>query len=83
MIVRSNQMKYAYISCLGNVYTNDDPNCDNEPCEMCGDYDRFLGEVETMEDLVMLMFQEGFYEQYILERTGYEVKLEKKFDADL
>lgn len=76
-------MKYAYISCLGNVYTSDDPNRDNEPCEMCGDYDRFLGEVETMEDLVMLMFQDGFSEQYILERTGYEVKLEKKFDEDL
>lgn len=76
-------MKYVYISCLGNVYTSDDPNCDNEPCEMCGDYDRFLGEVEAMEDLAMLMFQEGFSEQYILERTGYEVKLEKKFDEDL
>lgn len=76
-------MKYAYISCLGNVYTSDDPNCDSEPCEMCGDYDRFLGEVETMENLAILMFQEGFSEQYILERTGYEVKLEKKFDEDL
>ncbi|WP_423984003.1 hypothetical protein [Granulicatella adiacens] len=76
-------MKYAYISCLGNVYTSDDSKCDNEPCEMCGEYDRFLGEVETMEDLVMLMFQDGFSEQYILERTGYEVKLEKKFDEDL
>ena len=76
-------MKYAYISCLGNVYTSDDPNCDSEPCEMCGEYDKFLGEVETMEDLVMLMFQDGFSEQYILERTGYEVKLEKKFDEDL
>lgn len=76
-------MKYAYISCLGNVYTSDDPNCDSEPCEMCGDYDRFLGEVETMENLAILMFLEGFSEQYILERTGYEVKLEKKFDEDL
>ena len=76
-------MKYAYISCLGNVYTSDDPNCDREPCEMCGDYDRFLGEVETMENLAILMFLEGFSEQYILERTGYEVKLEKKFDEDL
>lgn len=76
-------MKYAYISCLGNVYTSDDPNCDSEPCEMCGEYDKLLGEVETMEDLVMLMLQEGFSEQSILERTGYEVKLEKKFDEDL
>lgn len=76
-------MKYAYISCLGNVYTSDDPNCDSEPCKMCGNYDRFLGEVETMENLAIPMFQEGFSEQYILERTGYEVKLEKKFDEDL
>ena len=53
--------KYAYISCLGNVYTSDDPNCDNEPCEMCGDYDRCIGTVNTPIDLAKVMLEEGLY----------------------
>ena len=67
-------MKYAYISCLGNVYTSDDPNCDNEPCEMCGEYDRCIGTVETPKDLAKVMLVEGFTEEYILEITGYEIE---------
>ena len=67
-------MKYAYISCLGNVYTSDDPNCDNEPCEMCGDYDRCIGTANNNIDLAKVMLEEGFTEEYILEITGYEIE---------
>lgn len=75
-------MKYAYISCLGNVYTSDDPNCDNEPCEMCGDYDRCIGAVNTPIDLAKVMLEEGFTEEYILEKTGYEIEYKKVKDVE-
>lgn len=76
-------MKYAYISYLGNVYTSDDPNCDNEPCEMCGDYDKCIGTVNTPIDLAKVMLEEGFTEEYILEKTGYEIEYKKVKDVEL
>lgn len=74
--------KYAYISCLGNVYTSDDPNCDSEPCETCGDYDRCIGTVNTPIDLAKVMLEEGFTEEYILEKTGYEIEYKKVKDVE-
>lgn len=74
-------MKYAYISCLENVYTSDDPNCDSEPCEMCGDYDRCIGTVNNNIDLAKVMLEEGFTEEYILERTGYKIEYIKVKDV--
>ena len=74
--------KYAYISCLGNVYTSDDPNCDREPCEMCGDYDRCIGTVNTPIDLAKVMLEEGFTEEYILEKTGYKIEYIKVKDVE-
>ena len=74
-------MKYAYVSCLGNVYVSDDPNCDSEPCSICGDYDRCLGTVETPKDLADVMLAEGYREDYILEITGYEVQYKKVRDV--
>lgn len=74
--------KYAYISCLGNVYTSDDPNCDSEPCEMRGDYDRCIGTVNTPIDLAKVMLEEGFTEEYILEKTGYEIEYKKVKDVE-
>ena len=67
-------MKFAYVSCLGNVYLSSDPDCDSEPCSMCGDYDRCIGTVETPKDLAKVMLVEGFTEEYILEITGYEIE---------
>lgn len=75
-------MKYAYISCLGNVYTSDDPNCDSEPCEMCVDYDRCIGTVNNNIDLAKVMLEEGFTEEYILERTGYKIEYIKVKDVE-
>ena len=75
-------MKYAYISCLGNVSTSDDPNCDSEPCEMCGDYDRCIGTVNNNIDLAKVMLEEGFTEEYILERTGYKIEYIKVKDVE-
>lgn len=66
--------KFAYISCLGNVYVSDDPNCDDRPCAFCGEYDRCIGTVNTPIDLAKVMLEEGFTEEYILEKTGYEIK---------
>ena len=74
--------KYAYISCLGNVYTSDDPNCDSELCEMCGDYDRCIGTVNTPIDLAKVMLEEGFTEEYILEKTGCEIEYKKVKDVE-
>lgn len=74
-------MKFAYVSCLGNVYVTDDPDCDNEPCEMCGDYDRRIGTVNTPIDLAKVMLEEGFTEEYILEKTGYEIEYKKVNDV--
>ena len=66
--------KFAYVSCLGNVYVTDDPDCDSEPCSICGDYDRCIGTVNNNIDLAKVMLEEGFTEEYILEMTGYEIK---------
>lgn len=67
-------MKFAYVSCLGNVYVTDDPDCDSEPCSICGDYDRCIGTVNNNIDLAKVMLEEGFTEEYILEITGYEIE---------
>jgi len=74
--------KYAYVSCLGYLYVSSDPGCDNEPCEMCGDYDRCIGTVNTPIDLAKVMLEEGFTEEYILEKTGYEIEYKKVKDVE-
>lgn len=74
--------RYAYLSCTGNLYTDDDPNCDTEPCSMCGGYDTYLGEYETMEELAKIMFENNLREDYILEVTGYEVQFVKKEERE-
>lgn len=73
--------KYAYVSCLGNLYVSDDPNCDSEPCSICGDYDRCIGIVKTPIDLAKVMLEEGYTEEYILEKTGYKVEYKKVRDV--
>lgn len=73
--------KFAYVSCLGNVYVTDDPDCDSEPCSICGEYDRCIGEVNNNIDLAKVMLEEGFTEKYILERTGYKIEYIKVEDV--
>lgn len=73
-------MKFAYVSCLGDLYVTDDPDCDSEPCPICGDYDRCIGTVNNSIDLAKVMLEEGFTEEYILEVTGYEIE---KNDNDI
>lgn len=74
--------KFAYVSCLGNVYVSSEPDCDNEPCEMCGDYDRCIGTVNNNIDLARIMLEDGFAEDYILEKTGYEIEYKKVKDVE-
>jgi hypothetical protein len=74
--------KYAYVSCLRDLYVSSDPDCDNEPCEMCGDYDRCIGTVNTPIDLAKVMLEEGFTEEYILEKTGYDIEYKKVKDVE-
>ena len=74
--------KYAYVSCLGDLYVSSDPDCDNEPCEMCGDYDRCIGTVNTPIGLAKVMLEEGFTEGYILEKTGYKIEYIKVKDVE-
>lgn len=64
------------------MYVTDDPDCDNEPCEMCGDYDRYIGTVNTPIDLAKVMLEEGYTEEYILEKTGYEIEYKKVKDVE-
>ena len=66
--------KYVYVSCLGNVYLSDDPDCDLESCDICGDYDRLIGTADNSLDLAKVMAEDGFSEEYILEATGYEIE---------
>lgn len=73
--------KFAYVSCLGNVYVTDDPDCDSKPCSICGEYDRCIGEVNNNIDLAKVMLEEGFTEKYILERTGYKIEYIKVEDV--
>nr|DAX73942.1 MAG TPA: Zinc-binding domain of primase-helicase [Caudoviricetes sp.] len=75
-------MKFAYVSCLGNVYVTDDPDCDSEPCSICGEYDRCIGTVNNNIDLAKIMLEEGFTEEYILETTGYEIEYKKVKDVE-
>ena len=74
--------KFAYVSCLGNVYVTDDPDCDSEPCSICGDYDRCIGTVNNNIDLAKVMLEEGFTEEYILEKTGYDIEYKKVRDVE-
>lgn len=74
--------KYAYVSCLGNVYVSSDPDCDSVPCSMCGDYDRCIGEVYEPLDLAKMMLAEGFSKETILEKTGYEIEYKKVKDVE-
>ncbi len=74
--------KNAYVSCLGNVYVTDDPDCDSEPCSICGDYDRCIGTVNNNIDLAKVMLEEGFTEEYILERTCYKIEYIKVKDVE-
>lgn len=74
--------KYAYVSCLGNVYVTDDPDCDNEPCSICGEYERCIGTVNTPIDLAKVMLEDGFAEDYILEKTGYKIEYKKVKDVE-
>ena len=67
-------MKYAYISCLGDLYVSSASDCDSEPCSICGDYDRCIGTANNNIDLAKVMLEEGFTEEYILEITGYEIE---------
>lgn len=67
-------MKFAYISCLGDLYVSSDPDCDSEPCPICVDYDRCIGTANNNIDLAKVMLEEGFTEEYILEITGYEIE---------
>lgn len=66
--------KFVYVSCLGNVYLSNDPDCDWEPCDICGDYDRYIGVADNSLDLAKVMLEESFTEDYILEKTGYEIE---------
>ena len=66
--------KYAYVSCLGNVYLRDYPDYNLEPCDTCGDYDRYIGAVDTPLDLAKVMLEESFTEEFILKMTGYEIE---------
>lgn len=74
--------KFAYVSCLGNVYVTDDPDCDSESCSICGDYDRCIGTVNNNIDLAKVMLEEGFTEEYILEKTGYDIEYKKVRDVE-
>ena len=65
--------KFVYVSCLGNVYLSNDPDCDWEPCDICGDHDRLIGTADNPLDLAKVMLEESFTEEYILEKTGYEI----------
>lgn len=49
---------------------------------MCGDYDRCIGTVNTPIDLAKVMLEEGFTEEYILEKTGYEIEYKKVKDVE-
>ena len=74
--------KYVYVSCLGDLYVSSDPDCDEEPCDICGDYDRCIGITSTPLDLAKVMLEEGFTEEYILEKTGYKIEYIKVKDVE-
>ena len=71
-------MKFAYLSSTGDFFVSSDPNCDIEPCSMCGGYFMCLGECETVEELVKIMFENNLLDDYTLEVTGREVQFVKK-----
>lgn len=68
--------KYLYESHLGGIYLLDEYE-EPEYCEICGDSDRYLGEVEDMEELAVLMFKEHYTNDDIEEKIGYSITIEK------
>ena len=78
-------MKFAYVSCLGDLYVTDDPDCDSEPCSICGDYDRCIGTANNNLDLANIMLEKAKVlpptnltsktdKVGMVEITGYEIE---------
>lgn len=56
---------HIYISCTGNPYaTKEHLSLDDIYCELCG-WDTYLGYVETREDALKLLDEDGFSEECI------------------
>lgn len=75
---------YVYSSCVGNVYLTDEPQ-DLEPCNMCGDYDEYIGYGETREEIAELLFRDNYTSGAIYEVTGMvpDFKLRKPTKEEL
>lgn len=60
---------YVYASCVGNVYLTDEPE-DFGPCEMCGDYDEYIGYGDTKEEIAELLYRDNYTVGAIYDVTG-------------
>lgn len=76
--------KYVYASCVGNVYLMDEPQ-DLGPCEMCGDYDEYIGYGDTKEEIAELLYRDSYTSGAIYDVTGMvpDFKLRKPTEEEL
>lgn len=76
--------KYVYVSCVGNIYLLDEPE-DFGPCEMCGDYDEYIGYGDTKEEIAELLYRDNYTVAAIYDVTGMvpDFKLRKPTEEEL
>lgn len=59
---------YIYESCVGRLYvTEDTQDFDDLYCEVCGDYDNYIGYADTKEEAVKLLKEESYDDEFIQE----------------
>lgn len=69
-------MIYLYENHLGGYYTHDRYDKDlEEPCPVCWDSDRCVGEYDEMEEVALEMFKHDATDEHIAEVTGLKVNV--------
>lgn len=71
-----------WVSCKGNVYTDDTEAENDEICPQCGDTDSYLGTFFSMADAALCMKAKGFSDEYIAKITGHEVSIKPLIEEE-
>lgn len=67
---------HLYESHMGGYYVEEEYNQGFlETCPSCGDYDMYVGEYDTMEEVALVMYKENIIDEHIAEVTGLKVNV--------
>ena len=67
---------HLYMSHMGGYYIEEEYNEELlEPCEQCGDWDSYVGECDTMEEIALDLYRRNSSDEHIAEVTGLKVNV--------